>query len=57
MSLEEGPQSFANEEELAPGSGLPGSQVVEIWNCLPRVQPVQKLTDRKTAVTRIWKGI
>jgi len=30
---------------------------VEIWNGLAGVQPVQKFTSRKTAVTRIWKAI
>jgi hypothetical protein len=30
--------------------------LVEIWNGLAGVQPVQKFTGRKTAVTRIWKA-
>ena len=33
----------------------PASRLVEVWNELPGVQPVRKFTDRKTAVTRIWK--
>jgi len=56
--LKEGTQSFANEEELARlAAGWPGSRLVEIWNGLASVQPVQKFTNRKTAVTRIWKAI
>jgi hypothetical protein len=56
--LKEGTQSFANEEDLARlAAGWPGSRLVEIWNGLPGVQPVQKFTSRKTAVTRIWKAI
>jgi hypothetical protein len=56
--LKEGTQSFANEEDLARlAAGWPGSRLVEIWNGLAGVQPVQKFTNRKTAVTRIWKAI
>jgi hypothetical protein len=54
----QGTQSFANEEELARlAAGWPGSRLVEIWNGLAGVQPVQKFTSRKTAVTRIWRAI
>ena len=57
-ALKEGTQSFANEEDLARlAAGWPGSRLVEIWNGLAGVQPVQKFTSRKTAVTRIWKAI
>ena len=56
--LKEGTQTFASEEELARlAAGWPGSRLVEIWNGLAGVQPVQKFTSRKTAVTRIWKAI
>lgn len=56
--LKEGTQSFANEEDLARlAEGWPGSRLVEIWNGLAGVQPVQKFTSRKTAITRIWKAI
>ena len=56
--LKEGTQSFANQEEWARlAAGWPGSRLVEIWNGLAGVQPVQKFTSRKTAVTRIWKAI
>jgi hypothetical protein len=56
--LKAGTLSFANEEELARlAAGWPGSRLVEIWNGLAGVQPIQKFTSRKTAVTRIWKAI
>lgn len=35
----------------------PTSRLIEIWNNLPGTTPVKKFTDRKTAVTRIWKQI
>ena len=45
--LREGTQSFANEVDLARLAALwPGSRLVEIWNGLPGVQPVQKFTNR-----------
>ena len=35
----------------------PAIRLVEIWNSLAGVKPVKKFTDRKTAVTRIWKTL
>jgi len=35
----------------------PASRLIEIWNNLPGTTPVKKFTDRKAAVTRIWKQI
>jgi hypothetical protein len=35
----------------------PASRLVEIWNSLTGVKPVERFTDRKTAVARIWKVI
>ena len=32
----------------------PGPRLVEIWNALPGQKPVQKFTNRKVAVSRIW---
>ena len=56
--LKEGTQRFANEEDLERlAAGWPGSRLVEIWNGLAGVRPVEKFTSRKTAVTRIWKAI
>jgi hypothetical protein len=62
-SLEEAerqPESeyFTSLEELtAIAADWPASRLVEIWNNLPGVMPVKKFTDRKTAVTRIWKTL
>ena len=51
-------QRFASEAELAALAGdWPGARLVEIWNSLPGVQPVNKFTNRTTAVRRIWKTI
>jgi len=55
---EEGTQTFSNLEELAVLAGQwPGARLVEIWNSLPRVKPVERFTSRQVAVRRIWKTI
>jgi hypothetical protein len=55
---EEGTQTFSNQEELAALAGQwPGARLVEIWNSLPGVEPVERFTSRQVAVTRIWKAI
>jgi len=55
---EEGNESFSNLEELAVLAGQwPGARLVEIWNSLPGVEPVERFTSRQVAVTRIWKVI
>ena len=49
---------FASEVELsALASGWPAKRLIEIWNKLPNVDRVDKFTDRKTAVRRIWKAV
>ena len=49
---------FTSQEELAKlADGWPGGRLAEIWNSLPGATPVKKFTDRKTAITRIWKAI
>lgn len=51
-------EHFSSAEELAElAAKWPASRLVEIWNNLPGVAPVRKFTDRKTAITRIWKAI
>jgi hypothetical protein len=53
-----GVEIFTTAEELA---GLavewPGARLVEIWNSLPGVEPVQRFTSKPVAVKRIWKAI
>ncbi len=60
----EGQQRFATEKELAKVSAdWPIGRFVEAWNGFAGVvpfdslKPVKKFTDRKTAVSRIWKAI
>jgi outer membrane biosynthesis protein TonB len=51
-------EQFRNEAGLAKlAANWPTTRLAEIWNTLPGVAPVKKFTDRKTAVTRIWKAI
>jgi hypothetical protein len=50
-------EHFSSAKELAEfASSWPASRLIEIWNNLGTT-PVKKFTDRKTAVTRIWKVI
>ena len=60
----EGHERFATEKEFAKlSSGWPISRFVEVWNdfagAVPfdDLKPVKKFTDRKTAVSRIWRAI
>jgi hypothetical protein len=49
---------FSSLKELGKlAAQWPTSRLIEIWNNLPGTTPVKKFTDRKTAVTRIWKQI
>ena len=54
----EGTETFSNLDELtALADKWAGVRLVEIWNSLPGVEPVQRFTSRKVAVKRIWKAI
>ena len=60
----EGQDRFATEKEFAKLSAdWPLTRFPEVWNAFAGVppfgdlKPVKKFTDRKTAVTRIWKAI
>jgi hypothetical protein len=51
-------ECFTTVEEFAElAANWPASRMIEIWNSLPGVTPVNKFKDRKTAVTRIWNVI
>jgi hypothetical protein len=51
-------EHFSSLKELGKlAAQWPASRLIEIWNNLPGTTPVKKFTDRKTAVTRIWKQI
>jgi hypothetical protein len=55
---QEGTDAFSSSQELATlAAKLPGSRLVEIWNSLPGVEPVERFTSRQVAVTRIWKAV
>ena len=60
----EGQDRFATEKEFAKLSAdWPITRFVEVWNAFAGappfgdLKPVKKFTDRKTAVSRIWKAI
>jgi hypothetical protein len=49
---------FSSEAELGVlAEKWPGGRLVEIWNSLPGVKPVQKFTSRDVALRRIWEAI
>jgi len=62
----DGIQPFKSEKDLERiilNSEKPGDRLIETWNAFAGVvpfddlKPVKKFTDRKTAVSRIWKAI
>jgi hypothetical protein len=58
MPEAEGSEKFKTIEDLQQASeAWPTDRLVEVWNGIPGLTPVKKFTDRKTAVTRIWKAI
>jgi hypothetical protein len=58
VAVPEGGITFASGQEFAKISGdWPAARLVEIWNKLPGAKPIQRFTDRKTAVRRIWSAI
>ena len=49
---------FASRKELATlAKTWPATRLVEIWNSLPGIEPVERFTSRQVAVGRIWKAI
>jgi hypothetical protein len=54
----EGSEKFKTKDELQQvAEAWPVDRLVEIWNGIPGLTRLKKFTDRKTAVTRIWKAI
>jgi len=54
----EGAERFGSPDQFAAlASHWPTSRLIDIWNGLPGVTPVEKFKDRKTALVRIWKAI
>src|SRR5438045_9536497 len=55
---QEGTETFSSPHQLAAlAAQWPGSRLVEIWNGLPGVEPVERFTSRQVAATRIWQAI
>jgi hypothetical protein len=53
-----GAKRFSTLEEFAEMTqDWPLSRLVAVWNGLPSVTTVSRFTDRKTAVTRIWRTL
>ena len=53
-----GAARFSSIEELAQVTqDWPLARLVAVWNGLPGLSPVSKFTDRRTAITRIWKAL
>ena len=49
---------FASRQELAAlAEKWPATRLVEIWNSLPGIEPVERFTSQQAAVSRIWKAI
>ena len=49
---------FTSEQELQEMAGAwPMKRLIEIWNRLPGVAPVQKFENRRIAIARIWRAI
>ncbi|MBI3896612.1 MAG: tyrosine-type recombinase/integrase [Acidobacteria bacterium] len=56
--LSHGSESFTTKQKLAALAGQwPGKRLVQIWNAIPGVQPINRFTDRNTAIDRIWAAI
>src|SRR5882724_13473761 len=51
-------ETFSSRQELtALAKKWPAARLVEIWNGLPGIEPVERFTSRQVAVGRIWKAI
>src|SRR3954449_384674 len=45
------------DEWQAIAGAWPLKRLVEIWNALPGVTPVEKLTSRQVALERLWRAV
>src|SRR4051812_23085359 len=55
-SAEKGAVTTKDEWEAVAGA-WPLKRLVEIWNALPGVTPVEKFTSRQIALERIWRAL
>src|SRR5947207_11205343 len=55
---QEGTETFSSPHQLAAlAEKWPAARLVEIWNGLRGVEPVERFTSRQVAVGRIWKAM
>ncbi len=53
-----GTETFSTAEQLAAlAAQWPAARLLEVWNSLPGVTPVERFTSRSVAAKRIWKAI
>ena len=51
-------EPFTSETELAQlAADWPGNRLVDIWNRIPGLTPVQRFTNRAVATARIWRAV
>jgi len=51
-------ETFTNAQELATlAAKWPAARLLEIWNGLPGIEPVQRFASRLVATARIWKAV
>ena len=51
-------EPFTSETELAQlAAAWPGNRLVDIWNRIPGLTPVQRFTNRAVATARIWRAV
>jgi len=56
--ITESGEAFTSEQSLAKlAAKWPGNRLVQIWNAIPGVKPINRFTNRKIALDRIWKAI
>src|SRR4051794_3001371 len=55
-NAEKGVVTSKDEWEVVAGT-WPLKRLVEIWNALPGVTPVEKFTSRQIALERIWRAV
>jgi len=54
----QGTDAFSSLDELGHvAEPWPTARLLRIWNSLPGATAVKRFTDRKTAVSRIWKAL
>jgi hypothetical protein len=54
----EGTETFSNAEQLAAlAAHWPAARLIQIWNRLPGMAPVERFSSRQVAAGRIWKAI